>query len=176
MNQKSSITSALHNAVNQFNELVSSLDSNEFELNPNHKWSAGQDLVHLIKVLKIVNIGFTLPKILLRLAYGQHKQAPRTFEQLQTLYKNALAGGAKAPGLYIPKPVLYKDKNILLEKHHSLNAKFMEIINSHTDFELDNYCLPHPILGKVSLRELAIFTSFHSQHHYDLLKSKLNKA
>ena len=63
MNSKSSITSGLHQSVNQFNELVSSLDSKEFELNPNNKWSAGQDLVHLIKVLRIVNIGFTLPKI-----------------------------------------------------------------------------------------------------------------
>jgi hypothetical protein len=176
MNTQSSITAALKSSVNQFNELVSSLDSNEFELNPNNKWSAGQDLVHLIKVLKIVNIGFTLPKILLKLLFGVHKQAPRTFEQLQTMYKNALAGGAKAPSIYIPKPVLYKDKNVLLEKHHALNAKFMEKINSRSDFELDNYCLPHPILGKVSLRELAIFTSFHSQHHYDLLKSKLKKA
>lgn len=176
MNSKSSITSGLHHSVNQFNELVSALDSKEFELNPNNKWSAGQDLVHLIKVLRIVNIGFTLPKILLGLLFGKNKNEPRPFEQLQSMYKKALAGGAKAPSIYIPKPVLYKDKNGLLEKHHALNAKFMEKINNHSDYELDNYCLPHPILGKVSLRELSIFTCFHSQHHFDLLKTKLNKA
>ena len=43
---------------NQFNELISSLDQAAFETNYNNKWSAGQDLVHLIKVLKFKD--FTL--------------------------------------------------------------------------------------------------------------------
>jgi hypothetical protein len=54
-----------------------------------------------------------------------------------------------------------------------LNKSFIDKLNNHTQYELDSYRLPHPILGKISLGELAIFTSFHTSHHFELLKSKL---
>ena len=67
---KNTIIKSLDENVIQFNALIKNLNKDEFEININDKWSAGQDLVHLIKVLKIVNIGFTLPKPILRLIYG----------------------------------------------------------------------------------------------------------
>ena len=53
------------------------------------------------------------------------------------------------------------------------DKSFIDKLNNHTQFELDSYRLPHPILGKITLGELAIFTSFHTSHHFELLKSKL---
>ena len=175
MSNKQTILASLNDGVNQFNELISSLDQAAFETNYNNKWSAGQDLVHLIKVLKIVNIGFTLPKPLLQLMYGINKNEARSFQLLQTLYKNALEGGAKSPSIYIPKPVLFESKNHLIQKHATLNQLFIDKMNDHSDNALDRYRLPHPILGKVTLRELASFTSFHTAHHFELLKTKLLK-
>ena len=169
---KKTIIKSLDENVIQFNELVKYLNKDEFEININYKWSAGQDLVHLIKVLKIVNIGFTLPKPLLQLMYGINKNEARSFQLLQTLYKNALEGGAKSPSIYIPKPVLFESKNHLIQKHATLNQLFIDKINDHSDNALDRYRLPHPILGKVTLRELACFTSFHTAHHFELLKTK----
>ena len=173
MSNKAKIIASLNDGVNQFNELISGLNQAAFETNYNNKWSAGQDLVHLIKVLKIVNIGFTLPKPLLHLMYGVNKNEARCFELLQTLYKNALEGGAKSPAIYIPKPVLFESKNHLIQKHQQLNEAFIDKMNQHSDNALDRYRLPHPILGKVTLRELASFTSFHTKHHLELLRSKL---
>jgi hypothetical protein len=172
---KTTIIKSLDDNVIQFNEFVKNLNKDEFEININDKWSAGQDLVHLIKVLKIVNIGFSLPKSILRLMYGINKNDNRSFEQLQKLYKNALERGAKAPTIYIPKPVAFNEKEKLIEKHKSLNKSFIDKLNKHTQYELDCYRLPHPILGKISLGELAIFTSFHTSHHFGLLKSKLGQ-
>jgi len=170
---KSIIIKSLEENVAKFNEYLKDLNKEEFEINLNNKWSAGQDLVHLIKVLRIVNIGFTLPKPILRLMYGINKNENRSFEHLQQLYKKALEGGAKAPTIYIPKPVAFKEKDNLIQKHESLNKSFIDKLHNHTQFELDSYRLPHPILGKITLGELAIFTSFHTSHHLELLKSKL---
>ena len=175
MTNKTTIIKSLVDGVDQFNELINNLNEENFESNYNNKWSVGQDLVHLIKVLGIVNIGFTLPKFLLRLLYGRNKAEARSFEALETLYKKALEGGAKSPTIYIPTPVLFKDKNALINKHNTLNDAFIKKIESHTDFELDSYRLPHPILGKVSLREMSIFTSLHTRHHLELLKQKLGQ-
>jgi hypothetical protein len=174
MNSKTTIINSLKNSVENFNELISNLNKEEFEININNKWSAGQDLVHLIKVLQILNVGYLIPKPLLGIIYGNNKKEQRSFEHLQALYKKAIENGAKSPSLYIPKPVLFEDKSSLIKKHQLLHEKFIERINKHSDIELDNYSLPHPILGKVSLSELAIFTSFHTIHHFELLKLKLN--
>ena len=170
---KTTLTKSLDENAVQFIELVKGLNQDEFEVNIHDKWSAGQDLVHLIKVLQIVNIGFTLPKPFLRLLFGINKNDSRSFENLQQLYKNALEGGAKAPTIYIPKPVSFNEKENLIQKYASLNKSFIDKLNNHTSFELDSYRLPHPILGKISLVELASFTSFHTSHHFDVLKSKL---
>lgn len=175
MNQKSNIIHALNNTVNQFNTFIEHLSQAEFEVNDNHKWSAGQDLVHLIKLLRILNIGYALPKGLLKLLYGANTKASRSYDELRSKYKTALAGGAKSPALYIPKPVLFDAKEILIKQHHVLNQKFIDKINKLTEKELDTIQLPHPILGKVTLREMAFFTSFHTEHHYELLQSKLKK-
>lgn len=174
MIDKANIIKSLNDSVDQFNELIANLNKDQFEININGKWSVGQDLVHLIKVLRIVNIGLSLPKPLLRVLFGVNKKEARTFPQLQTLYKNALEGGAKAPSIYIPKPALFIEKSNLIKKHQSLNESLVNKINNHTEIELDTFRLPHPILGKVTLGELAIFTSFHTVHHVELLKSKLD--
>ncbi len=170
---KTTLIQSLDDSAAQFIELVKDLTKDEFEVNVNNKWSAGQDLVHLIKVLQIVNIGFTLPKPILRLLFGINKTKSRSFEDLRQLYKNALEGGAKAPTIYIPKPVSHTKKDSLIQKYASLNKSFIGKLNDHTPHELDSYRLPHPILGKISLVELVSFTSFHTSHHFDVLKSKL---
>ena len=170
---KTTLIKSLDDNTAQFIELVKGLNKEEFEFNVNDKWSAGQDLMHLIKVLRIVNIGFTLPKPILHLLFGINKKESRSFEDLRQVYKNALEGGAKAPTIYIPKLVSHTEKDSLIQKYASLNKSFIDKLNNHTSFELDRYRLPHPILGKISLGELASFTSFHTSHHFDVLKSKL---
>jgi len=175
MNNKLTIIKSLNSSAEQFNEFISNLNKEEFEMNINNKWSAGQDLVHLIKLLQILNIAYLIPKPLLGLLYGINKNEPRSFDDLQMLYKKALENGAKSPSIYIPKPVLFEDRDSLIKKHQYLNEQFIKKINKHSEDDLDRYRLPHPILGKVSLRELLIFTSLHTIHHYELLKLKLNK-
>jgi hypothetical protein len=175
MNKKETIAKSLNDAVQQFNVLISNLNQNEFETNYNDKWSAGQDLVHLIKVLRIVNIAYALPKPLIGILYGSNKNESRPFDQLRTLYKTALAGGAKSPAIYLPKPVAFLDKENLVKKHQNLNQAFITKLNKMSELDLDKYQLPHPILGKVTLRELATFTCFHTEHHFELLQSKLSR-
>ena len=121
---KTTLIKSLDDSAAQFIELVKGLNKDEFEVNVNNKWSAGQDLVHLIKVLQIVNIGFTLPKPILRLVFGINKKESRSFEDLRQLYKNALEGGAKAPTIYIPKPVSHNEKDSLIQLVASISEPF----------------------------------------------------
>jgi hypothetical protein len=174
MNSKTLIAKSLSESTDQFIKLISNLNKEEFEININNKWSAGQDLVHIIKLYSILNIAYSLPTTLLRILYGINKNEQRSYEQLQTIYKKALEHGAKSPAIYIPKPVFFESKDILIKKLESLNEIFIGKINKKSDHDLDTIRLPHPIIGKISLREMSIFTSLHTIHHFELLKVKLN--
>ena len=55
--EKIRIMNSLDEAVIQFNELVNNLNKDEFEMNVNGRWSAGQDLVHLIKYYVLLILG-----------------------------------------------------------------------------------------------------------------------
>ena len=74
MTSKSAISILLNNSVIAFNELISPTDEKQFEQTPNNKWSAGQDLVHLIKLLRIINMVYKKPKPILRILYGINKK------------------------------------------------------------------------------------------------------
>jgi uncharacterized damage-inducible protein DinB len=39
-----------------------------------------------------------------------------------------------------------------------------------TEEQLDNYCVAHPILGKLTMRELAYFTIYHNIHHMETIR------
>ena len=36
--------------------------------------------------------------------------------------------------------------------------------------DLDKYRLPHPVLGKISVREMLFFTHYHDLHHLEIVR------
>ena len=38
------------------------------------------------------------------------------------------------------------------------------------DPQLDQYIAPHPLLGKITLRELGYFTIYHTYHHLETIQ------
>jgi hypothetical protein len=39
--------------------------------------------------------------------------------------------------------------------------------------ELDRVTLPHPLLGKLTAREVAYFTVYHGRHHVEAVRRRL---
>ena len=50
-------------------------------------------------------------------------------------------------------------------QQESLNKK----IELFSEQDLDSHILPHPLLGKLTFREMLYFTIYHVQHHQDLM-------
>jgi hypothetical protein len=42
--------------------------------------------------------------------------------------------------------------------------------------DLDRYLLPHPLLGKLTLREMLHFTLYHNYHHVQSVATRLRGA
>ena len=94
---------------------------------------------------------------------GDEKQESNTYSEPSTSIIGKPFQDSVANMITAPTP-LQKSQNIKFVSNHIIGFN-----------ELDSYMLPHPILGKISLGELAIFTSFHTSHHFGLLKSKLGR-
>ena len=169
---KAEIIAALNDKIGAFNHFISSLDKKEFEAMPEGKWSAGQNLDHLIRAIRPLQLAFWLPKLFLKLFFGRSTRPSKSYEQVVEKYKSKLAQGGKASGPFIPPVVLFEKKLSLLETYDSQKKRFIKKVQKQQESELDRYILPHPLLGKVTLREMLFFTIYHNQHHLESLEQR----
>ena len=141
-----------------------------FNVSKENKWTPAENISHLINATKMTLLAYTLPKFLPALLYGKSKGASRSYDEIVDSYHQKLAAGAKAFGPYVPKKTNYereKLSSLLLQE----GEKLVQTINDQwTEEQLDKYQIKHPILGKLTLRELAYFTIYHNIHHTETIR------
>lgn len=141
-----------------------------FEKAPEGKWSCGQVIDHLIRSIRPLQPAFALPKFSLRLFFGKANRPSRTYTALVEKYNSKLAAGGRAPRPFIPPAIGFHEKNSLIKKYRRQERTLCKKITRFSEQELDRYILPHPLLGKLTLREMLFFTIYHNYHHLALLK------
>ena len=172
IHNKPEIISALNEKIDAFNNYITPLSKEQFEATPNGKWSAGQNLDHLIRAIKPLQPAYGLPKIALRIMFGKTNRSSKPFDELVAKYKAKLAAGGRASGPFIPPFISFEKKDVLIRKYTEQKQKLISKIEKQNEKDLDVYILPHPLLGKVTLREMLYFTIHHNEHHLELLKNR----
>ena len=119
-----------------------------------------------------ISTAYGLPGFLLKIMFGKTNRSSKTFDGLVEKYKSKLLAGGKARGRFVPPAVLYDQKNKLMAEYKHLEEKLIKKINRWREEELDYYVLPHPLLGKRTLREMLFFTIYHNEHHLELLRRR----
>lgn len=163
---KAQIMAALRESFDDFSKTIQQWPEASFEENPAGKWSVGQQLDHLIRSVKPVNLAMRLPKWLLRIAFGKPNRPSRTYEALVEKYLQKLGAGGKAPATFVPPTIALSQKEHLLGVYEKQKQKLLESANRWTEADLERYLLPHPLLGKLSLKEMLFFTIYHTGHHH----------
>jgi len=172
IHDKPGIISALNEKVDAFNNYIAPLSKEQFEVSPNDKWSAGQNLDHLIRAIKPLQLAYGLPKIALRIMFGKTNRPSKTYDELVAKYKTKLASGGRASGPFIPPFISFEKKDELIKKYAGQKQKLISKIEKQNEKDLDAYILPHPLLGKVTLREMLYFTIHHNEHHLETVRSR----
>ena len=85
-------------------------------------------------------------------------------------YKAKLAAGYTASGRFIPKPVNISNRLRLAKSLVLKVGKLSYHIDRFSEQELDTLILPHPLLGKLTLREMLYFTCYHVEHHLQITR------
>ncbi len=172
IHDKPQIISALNENIDAFNNYIAPLTKEQFETCPNGKWSAGQNLDHLIRAIKPLQLAYGLPKFALRILFGKTNRPSKTYDELVAKYKAKLVAGGRASGPFIPPFIAFEKKDELIKKYTEQKQKLILKIEKQNEKDLDVYILPHPLLGKVTLREMLYFTIHHNEHHLETLKNR----
>ncbi|MCA9931517.1 MAG: DinB family protein [Anaerolineales bacterium] len=146
----------------------SEIDDDTFFAAPPQVWSPADNLVHLIKSSSPVVMALNLPQMALRLRFGKANRASRPLAAVRTEYVDvALAGGGVAGGPFLPNvnEQSAAEKARILAKWQAKCDALVQAIGKWSEAELDKHLLPHPLLGKMTVREILFFTLYHNMHH-----------
>jgi hypothetical protein len=157
-----------------FTDYINGLSDTAFVYSKNkEKWSAGQQLQHIYLSVRPVNMALLLPKFFVRLLFGKPRRK-RTYDELVAAYHRALSNGGKASSAYIPNSIAIGQKQKLITDVTTVVASLNTKIDTFSEEDLDNYILPHPLIGRTTIREMLYFTIYHVQHHHKAVRENID--
>lgn len=165
MYNKAELIQALEKSFDDFAAFIVPLSPEQYENTPSGKWSAQQQLDHLTRAVRPINFAMRLPKFLPRLLFGKPKRVGYTYDEVVQKYRSKLQAGAKASGPYIPSSSKSEKRGRALQLFEQQKYGLLRIVEKWTENDLDTCSLPHPIIGKITMREMLFFTIYHIQHH-----------
>jgi DinB superfamily len=172
---KSEILEKLEINHNQFISYLDSLNEEGFEFALPEKWSAGQQLKHIVLSVKPLAQGFVLPRFLLKTIFGKANRPSKTFEGLVLRYDEKIKLGGRASAAFLPKAVIFSEKDKLYRTLIGYLNSIKNSLENYTEEDFDLMILPHPLLGKITVREMLYFTAHHVVHHEQLIKLYLSQ-
>ncbi|HEX8411147.1 MAG TPA: DinB family protein [Thermoanaerobaculia bacterium] len=147
-------------------------DTDAFFAKIGESWSPAETVRHLTKSIRPLVQALGLPRLLLRLRFGKPKRTPMTFDTLRDHYRKLLSEGGTA-GRFAPSANAETDRTAIMTRFAAVNRELRTAINRWPDAKLDTIQLPHPLLGKLSVREMLFFTLYHERHHMDVVARNL---
>jgi DinB superfamily len=145
-----------------------------WETGPESKWTTGQHVLHLLQSIKPLNTALSLPRFVLKYKFGTSNRAVRDYDSIVKRYHERLkeVNGITFKGSRNMKVPKLKEKTYLLNRLQVEQKKLQHKTKKWKDNNLDNLILPHPLLGKMPVREIIMWTAYHVEHHTNTLKEK----
>ena len=144
------------------------------------KWSPAEHVRHLHKSVRPLVKALTVPRIVLRLRFGRSRRRSRLFGDIRERYLARLGKGygvnRYAPSARpLPSDARAWRAEIMRNWTASVNALAARV-DRWRDGALDRYQLPHPLMGKLTVREMMFFTVYHNAHHVRLVAERRSPA
>ena len=143
-------------------------------------WSPADNLRHLDRSIKPVTRALGLPVPAIWLLFGPARSPSRRYAEIREAYRARLAEGVTAgrfappPG---PPPASPAHARRELMAHRDLRARALAAaIDRWRERDLDRCRLPHPALGKLTVREMLLFTVYHNLHHVLTVAARISAS
>lgn len=166
---KSDLLSKLNDSNQRVIDWFAEIPADEFFQREGEVWSASDNVDHLIKSHKPIAKALKLPKFTLQAMFGLANQPSRSYEAISQVYKDTLAAGGVASGRYLPDQQTPDNaemaKQELLDQFIKASENLVSTAEKWIEDDLESYLLPHPLIGKLTIREMLYFTIYHNLRH-----------
>lgn len=132
-------------------------------------WNPRQLLDHILRSTAPIARSFGAPGAVLLRRFGAPEAGSRPFNAIEAVYRSELAGGAAAAGPFLPEEALTEAE--LVAEWRRAAADFHARLSSWSEADLDAHQLPHPLIGMLTLREMAMFAIYHCRHHFEEIRA-----
>lgn len=161
---KEELSANLRNDHQRFIAYIDALDQREFEFGREQKWTPGQELDHIIRsVLPISQILGN--KSFIATKFGSIDRMSLNYDELVDMYRHKLNSGGRAVGQFVPGIVCWNQKEELKNQLIDAIERINSSLETYSALELTTLVLPHPLLGKLTVKEMIFFTIYHVRHH-----------
>lgn len=137
------------------------------------KWSPLQQLQHISLTIA------PFSKVMASKEYMSEKfgSIDRPVWDCETVLEHYFETSLKAPVQYIPEGALKPGPKDEVIENLLQNLKMTGLLlQEYSEEELDTLVLPHPLLGKLTLREMFCLMGYHPLHHVKQMQDMLGKA
>ena len=138
-------------------------------------WSPAENVRHLDRSIKPLTQALRLPVPVIWLIFGPARRPSRGFIEIRAAYRAELEAGLTAPKRFVPPPEptpaepadLAEARRVLMVRRDLRAQALLDAIEEWDERNLDRCRLPHPApgLGKLTVREMLLFTVYHNLHH-----------
>ncbi len=178
--RRDDLIAALESVHREAAELFGSLSEDDFFRRPEDGvWSPAENLVHLIKSVQAVASAMGWPRLLLTVLFGRSHGGSRSYAEIRAIYLEALGQGGRAGGRYVPAALAPAGAEAIqaararaLAGWDRVGKALVGILGRWSEENLDRHRLPHPLLGKLTVREMLLFTHYHDLHHLQSVRKR----
>lgn len=143
-----------------------------WEQGPKGKWSTSQHILHLADSLQLLNKALNYPSFFLKYKFGTCNRASRNYDAVAKRYQQKLIENQEKARVFnqkLKKPIL-KERKRLITRLQILQKKLQYKTVKISDKNIDTLVIPHPLMGKMTIREIIMWTAHHTEHHTKTLK------
>ncbi len=176
---KSELLEALDTQTREIAAFFRALGPDRFFARPQPGWSPAENVKHLVKANAAIHLGIAVPRAAL-LVFGRGTGVSRRLGDVRDAYFAQLQAGATA-GIYTPlregadagDAKARARQNQLVGRWENTNARLARALTAWSEEDLDRYRMPHPIMGRVTVREMCLFALLHAVHHVGKVQARL---
>ena len=117
--------------------------------------------------MQLLNNALSFPKFILKYKFGKANRPSRSYEKIAKNYEEQLVLHHEKARVFNSKLGLttVDERDRHTTRLQIQNKKLQYKISKWKEQDLDSYLLPHPLLGKMTIREIVMWTAYHTEHH-----------
>lgn len=169
---KNKIADLLEENHQKLFDWLSNQTADNWEFGPNNKWNINKHIHHLVDSLQLLNNALSFPRFVLKYKFGTNNRECRDYETVVKNYRKKLKENNEKVISFnkANKKPLLKDKKRLLTLLQIQQKKLQYKTKKISEKNLDTLVIPHPLMGKMTVREIIMWTAYHTEHHLEILK------